>query len=699
MNTPTSKLELALALHRRGLSVIPLKPRSKDPAVPWSAFQTTSATVDQLQSWFTEHPDRNIGIALGSVSGVVAVDTDSPEAEAWVGENLPYTLMMTRTARGMHRYYRLPADGHELPAFIEVDGLKIELRRHGQYVVAPGSVHPSGFVYEMVEPWPNSLDDVPQLPTELIGQLAKRGAHEGPASPVRAIATGNRNNSLTAEAGRLRRLGFDVDEIRAALLEINRKRCAPPLPEVEVASIARSVARYAPATDAFPLTESGDAEFFAQCNADSVRYDHRRGRWVLFDGHIWAPQTDGEIHRLALDVIRARQRAAVTGNDKDRKKWALGGEARKRLSNMLALAQNMKPIADDGEHWDLDPWLLAATNGIVDLRTGTLRPGRPEDRITQRVRAAFDPSAVCPLFDQTVKEIFSDDADLIAYFDRYFGYSLTGDCREESLAFCWGNGANGKGTLMNTIGWLLDDYADDLPFSAFELAARSNIPNDIAKLVGKRYVTSSETAGTERLNEARVKSLTGRDPMTARFLNREFFTFQPVLKIWLATNQKPTVRDDSEGFWRRIHLIPFTASFIGREDKTLKDRLREEATGILARAVRGCLAWQREGLNPPDSVRAATKAYREESDVLAPFFSERCVLDPSARTQARVLFEAYESWCDAKRIPADKRLNLRVFGTKIKMQFQSEGGRSEGSRHVHYIGIGLRSEREDDLID
>lgn len=449
-----------------------------------------------------------------------------------------------------------------------------------------------------------------------------------------------------------------------------------------------------PIVSDFHLSEAGDAEFFALRYADAVRYDHRRGKWLLFSEHRWAPQDSGQCSRLALEAIRTRLAEGSKIEDSELRlkhiKWAFAGEARWRQLNLLALAENYHPIADVGNQWDLHPWLLGVQNGVVDLRDGQLRTGSPEDRITMQANAAYNPAATCPLWDRTINEIFDGDEALIAYVDRFIGYSLTGETREEVLAMCWGDGANGKGTLMNTVGWLLGDYTDDLPFSAFELQARSSIPNDIAKIAGKRLVTSSETAETQRLNEARVKALTGRDPITARFLHQEYFTFQPVAKFWLATNHKPEVHDDSTGFWRRIHLIPFTQSFVGREDKSLKDKLKEEASGILARLVRGCLDWQKQGLNPPQIVRDATKAYREESDMLAPFFEAMCVLVSGARVQANVLYAAYVRW--HRETGQRDAMSQRAFGMRLRKIFMAVEG-----RQVFYEGIGLRDTTQDEL--
>ncbi len=359
---------------------------------------------------------------------------------------------------------------------------------------------------------------------------------------------------------------------------------------------------------------------------------------------------------------------------------------------MLVLTRSVEPIADTGKNWDTDPWLLGVPNGVVELQTGKLRDGCPDDRISMQTGAPFHPNAPCPIWDRTVADIFGNDDALIDYFDRFVGYSVTGDCREEVLAFASGGGANGKSTLINTLGEILGDYADDLPFSALELHERSGIPNDIAKIVGKRFVTSSESGETRRLNEARVKALTGRDPMTARFLHREFFTFRPKAKFWLATNHKPVVRDTSVGFWRRIHLIPFTRSFAANPDLELKDKLRAEAPGILARAVRGCLAWQRDGLNPPDVVRNATATYRADSMPLARFLEARCVVQKGATATSGGLWAAYERWCNDVR--DQTRLTRPQFREALHEQFTQDPGKTQ---RVTFLGVGLQSEHQEPL--
>jgi putative DNA primase/helicase len=312
---------------------------------------------------------------------------------------------------------------------------------------------------------------------------------------------------------------------------------------------------------------------------------------------------------------------------------------------MLTLAQSEKPIADDGSKWDNDPWLLGVVNGVVDLKTGSLRPGKPNDCITLHSAIAFNPNAGCPRFDRFIAEIFDQDPGLISYIHRAVGYSLTGDTSEQCFFCCHGEGANGKSTFLNALRFVLAEYVCNLPFSAFELRARSAIPNDIATLPGRRFVTAIETDESALLNAARIKALTGGDPITARLLYRDLFTFIPVAKFWLAFNHRPVVADDSHGFWRRVHLIPFNCQFDPGAEPELPRTLCAEAPGILAWAVRGCLEWQKEGLVPPASVVEATKAYREESDPLGDFVADRCTLHTDARVSVAVLFSEYAEWC------------------------------------------------------
>ena len=176
---------------------------------------------------------------------------------------------------------------------------------------------------------------------------------------------------------------------------------------------------------------------------------------------------------------------------------------------------------------------MGVQNGVVDLRTGTLRDGKPEDNITMSTGVKFDPAAQCPLWRRTLQGIFEDDDELIDWLWRYCGYSITGLAKEQTIIMGHGEGGNGKGVVAGGLRKIMGDYAYDAPFSTFEMNYRASIPNDIAALEHKRIVTSSETNDGTRLNEARLKAISHGDPVTARYLHAEFFTYEPECKIFL----------------------------------------------------------------------------------------------------------------------------------------------------------------------
>lgn len=392
--------------------------------------------------------------------------------------------------------------------------------------------------------------------------------------------------------------------------------------------------------------------------------------------------------RLAKDAVRRRYRDAASIDDlREREaeaRWAIQSESKVRLDALLALARAEKPIADAGDGWDVDPLLLGVGNGVVELRTGRLRAGTQADRMTMRTPVDYDPEASCPRWLEFVDEVFAGDRELIDYIQRAAGYSLTGETSEQCHFICWGSGWNGKTTFQRVMG----DYGANTPFSTLEMSARSQISNDLAALNGRRLVIASELNEAVRLNEARLKMLAGEDPVTARFLYGELFTFIPVAKFWLSVNHKPIVNDDSTGFWRKVHLIPFTQSFEGRADKNLKETLRAEYPGILAWMVQGCLAWQSSGLSKPAAVSNATAAYRTESDPTATFLRERCVINAACRIKASEFYRAYQDWADDSGLKDRERLSNAKFGRLMTARFEKK--EESGGNVYSGVGLGVR---------
>jgi len=425
------------------------------------------------------------------------------------------------------------------------------------------------------------------------------------------------------------------------------------------------------------LTDTTNAQLIVRLFGNILRYDHKRDRWLIWNGHRWQPDTNGRMFRLAIEAARARYQDAANISDlKERERisnWAISSENRGRLEAAIAIAQNLEPITDTGENWDNDPWLLGVQNGVVDLRTGQFREGRQADNITMSTGCAFDAGAKCPVWLKTVSAIFLDDVEMIDWMHRLCGYASTGSIREQEVSIGYGLGANGKGVIARGLRGTLGDYSYDAPFATFEMNSfRSSIPNDIAALEHKRFVTSSETNDGTRINEARVKAISHGDPVTARFLHQEFFTFGPVCHIFLFVNHKPRVHDDTMGFWRGVDLLPYLQTFTGaNDDKDLGVKLEAEKSGILNWIIAGCLAWQKRGLSPrPKIVTTATTEYKRESNVLADFFESCTKENPDIMTLSSALYKIYITWADGSGLQKREILSSTTFSKILKGKYQ-----------------------------
>jgi putative DNA primase/helicase len=429
------------------------------------------------------------------------------------------------------------------------------------------------------------------------------------------------------------------------------------------------------AAPAAPVAEISLNEEFTDRNNALILAEQVRGTalwvpswgWLLWAGARWERDPDGSrVLALARELLPRHylERALHASDYKERERLcehAKRAHKRHNLSNALELAKG--DLRAEPKGFDQDTWLLNCGNGVLDLKTGELRPHSPELRLTKLCPVAYDPNAHAPTWERFLREIFLDDAELIRYVQRACGYSVSGDVREDKLFICWGTGANGKSTFLQTLRHVLGDYAGAIAPAAIVHKGKDAHPTAVADLYGLRFAIAVETEEDQRMAEAQVKALTGRDSIKARFMHRDYFEFQSCAKIWLATNHRPLIRDTSPAIWRRIALIPFRAFFPPeRQDKTLSDRLWEERAGILAWLVQGCLAWQEQGLGECDVVAEATESYRSEMDALQEWLQERCVADAKAITPFKDLYDDYVAWCEET---GQDPLGKRAFGNRL----------------------------------
>ena len=289
----------------------------------------------------------------------------------------------------------------------------------------------------------------------------------------------------------------------------------------------------------------------------------------------------------------------------------------------------------------------------------------------------------------SLSRIMDGNEQLIDFLQRAVGYALTGETSEQCLFIFWGGGANGKSTFLQAMSHVLGDYSMSTPTETLLVKRRGAIPNDVARLKGARFVVACEADAENRLAESLIKQMTGGDTISARFLHQEWFDFEPTHKVFFGTNHKPVIKGTDYAIWRRIRLVPFEITIPEDErDKSLPEKLKAEAAGILAWAVQGCLNWQQNGLGAPEEVKAATDSYREEMDMLGEFLKDRCRQSQlMARVSSKDLYEAYTAWCqDNGQEPVGQRAFVSALKEKGFKRSRIGNGGVRGWIGVELIG-------------
>ncbi len=400
------------------------------------------------------------------------------------------------------------------------------------------------------------------------------------------------------------------------------------------------------------LTDSGNAERWVNHHGGSgFRFHKERSAWLRWDDRRWADD-DGQALLSTKDVARSYLVDAVGAASKHERdllaRHADKSESASSRAAMLKLAAAEPTITVVAADLDKDPWLFCCSNGTLDLRTGLLQSHRRSDLLTKIAPVPFIDDAVAPRFEKFLAEIMPD-VEVRTFLQRFFGYCLTGVIREHVLPIFWGaTSRNGKGTLVETLLAILGPYACPIPADLLMEKNGEAHPTEKAQLHQLRFAVASESKQQKRLDEDVIKNLTGQDSIRARFMHKDFFSFEPTHKLALQTNYKPVIRGGDPAVWARLRLVPFEVSFLGREDVTLREKLKLELPGILRWLVDGCLAWQREGLGTAGKIEEATAEYRSKSDNIAAFLEECCVVAESARVQSKVLYDAYRIWTEAR---------------------------------------------------
>ncbi|SCM82442.1 conserved hypothetical protein [uncultured Sporomusa sp.] len=439
----------------------------------------------------------------------------------------------------------------------------------------------------------------------------------------------------------------------------------------------------------FKYTDLGNAERLIYQNAGNVRYCAELKTFFVWTGKYWRRDTDGEVLRLAIQTVRSMYADAEYAADaKALCDWAKQSESAARLESMTKIAKSLPGVPVAISELDQQKYLLNCQNGTIDLKTGKLNSHRKGDLITHLLPfnyKNYNAETDCKQWVKFLCEITNGDIELMNYLWRLAGLCLSGDTSEHVLNIFYGSkGRNGKGTFLGVVEKIMGDLAIVLPFSTFETKQGQSIPNDIARMSGKRLVVAQESNEGKRLDEALVKTLTGGDRLTGRFLGCEFFDFWPTHKIIMSTNHKPIIRETSNAIWARLRLVPFEVSFEGREDRKLDQKLNAELSEILSWAVAGFAEWQRVGLSCPQKITDACKEYRSDEDIVQTFIDDCCYVNDNCKVSAKELYEVFTGWCSTN---GERAIGKKVFNSRIRDRGYEEI--TGAARMMFFKGIGL----------
>jgi putative DNA primase/helicase len=385
------------------------------------------------------------------------------------------------------------------------------------------------------------------------------------------------------------------------------------------------------------ITQDLVAREFAQRYQGKLLFCHETGSWFEWVGSHWKLEKTGLAFELARTLAREKISEdvdAITRSMLSKTAFATGVEKFCRHDRIFAVTS---------EIWDRDPFLLATPDGTLDLRTGVLRAATADDRITKVTRVSPSIASDCPCWQRFLNEATGGDDDLVRFLRQWCGYALTGSVREHALVFVYGPGGNGKSVFLNVVTKIVGDYAATAAMDTFTNATGERHPTDLAMLRGARLVTCSETEEGKSWAESRIKQLTGGDPITARFMRMDFFTFDPAFKLTIIGNHQPVLHNVDDAARRRFNIVPFTRQ-PASPDRELETKLLAEAPAILRWMVEGCLDWQEHGLSRPEIVQKTTEEYFAGQDLFGQWLDEDCDVERGNEFKSETSADLFASW-------------------------------------------------------
>lgn len=448
-------------------------------------------------------------------------------------------------------------------------------------------------------------------------------------------------------------------------------------------------------TKASQFSEDGNAQrMIADC-LHTIMYVPENKNWYEWETYYWRVVDQVYIQRKARDSVNNMiSEGAALGmlSGDDLLDFIRSSHRLQTYRNMVGIAQADENVLVRVTELDANKNLFGVGNGAIDLLTGKLVPSNPLDRITIASQVNFVAGADCPVFKQTLSDVFFGDADMIEFFQRLMGYTMLGNPTEHFFVIPYGAGANGKSTIFGAISDVFGDHAKTADSSTL-LGGGGGGGNaggpreDILRLMGSRFVYVSEPDDGGVLKEGLVKGMSGGDTMAARGMHaKATIEVKPTWTVFMPTNHKPIIKGVDLGIWRRILPIPFERNFENDPDvvKDLRrnEKLAEEQSGILNWLIEGALSYQKNKMQVPQKVVEARAAYRDDMDLLADWLDECCEIGPSEFAANDALFSSWRAYGEAngemKAINNSRSLGRRLAAKGFETFKNAHGIRGRG---------------------
>lgn len=441
------------------------------------------------------------------------------------------------------------------------------------------------------------------------------------------------------------------------------------------------------ATDGGDVDELTFLDRFGEHVKEQLRYEATSAKWLLFRAPVWVKEEAAVVQAARRAVESLRADAKKQG---DAATLAVLKPYRTvpALRGLLNAASALPALVVNRDALDCQPNLLAVANGVIDLTTGLLSAGRPDQLLTLKAPTAHDPEATCRRFLKFLRFVTKGDEEYMAYLQRALGYTLFGHTNEQVFFVVFGKSGNGKGTLFRTLAHVLGPYVMPVAPSLLSRAYSGN-PNApspaLMALKDPRMIQCSEGGDRQQFDSAFVKGLSGSDPLTGRGTYSDQAQFTPQGKLWLSANSLPEVPSQDDAMWRRIRVLPFSAKIKNR-DGAFEDLLKAEASGILNWLIQGAVNYHQHRLGECQVVKQATARARRSSDSVAAWIKEMCRIDPDGRIQSRVAYESYRKHC---RLNGWRELSPQAFARAMNAKSHRT---KETKRHNVFVGLELRGE-------